>query len=123
MAQRAGRISCPRCGANNFDTVSVCWKCSAPLGAGSAVAPPVAPTRATTVPTPGPAMPVPPQPAVESPFPAAPADGFAYPAAPAMMVGAAPLGNPTAANRAAMWLGLLFPYFGLPVGLAFMMCD
>jgi hypothetical protein len=22
-----------------------------------------------------------------------------------------------------MWLGLLFPYFGLPIGLAFMMCD
>jgi len=33
------------------------------------------------------------------------------------------VGSPATANRAAMWLGLLFPYFGLPIGLAFMMCD
>jgi hypothetical protein len=33
------------------------------------------------------------------------------------------LGNSGAANRAAIWLGLLLPYFGLPIGLAFMMCD
>jgi hypothetical protein len=33
------------------------------------------------------------------------------------------LGNTAASNRAAFWLGMLFPYFGLPIGLAFMMCD
>ena len=27
------------------------------------------------------------------------------------------------ANRAAFWLGLLMPYFGLPIALAFLMCD
>jgi hypothetical protein len=32
-------------------------------------------------------------------------------------------GNTSTANRAAFWLGLLFPYFGIAVGLAFMMCD
>ena len=32
-------------------------------------------------------------------------------------------GNPKTANGAAIWLGLLFPYFGLPIGLAFIMCD
>src|ERR1041385_4297041 len=37
MAQRAGRIICPQCGANNFDTVTSCWKCGAPVGAGAPV--------------------------------------------------------------------------------------
>ena len=36
---------------------------------------------------------------------------------------AAASGSSATANRAAIWLGLLFPYFGLPIGLAFMMCD
>ena len=33
------------------------------------------------------------------------------------------VGNPAVANRAAFWLGILMPYFGLPIALAFMMCD
>ena len=33
------------------------------------------------------------------------------------------MGNPSTANRAAFWLGMLMPYFGLPIALAFMMCD
>lgn len=95
MAIRGGRIVCPRCGANNFDTVTACWKCSAPLGG----APP-------------------------GPLPATPAapDRPAYPQAmahPALQQA----GSPAAASRAAMWLGLLFPYFGIPVGLAFIMCE
>ena len=28
MASADGRIACPKCGANNFDTVTVCWKCN-----------------------------------------------------------------------------------------------
>lgn len=49
-------------------------------------------------------------------------------ASPPTNVASAPIayrvaGDPAAANRAAMWLGLLFPYFGLPIGLAFIMCD
>jgi hypothetical protein len=53
-----------------------------------------------------------------------------YPS-PALPVGAAvpaqdfraAAGDPARANRAAFWLGVLFPYFGYPIGLAFMMCD
>jgi hypothetical protein len=86
MAQNSGRITCPRCGANNFDTVTVCWKCNAPLAA--------APSAGT------------------SPAPSAHAS--------AMRLGG---GSAAASERAALWLGLLFPYFGLPVGLVFMMLD
>jgi hypothetical protein len=39
------------------------------------------------------------------------------------MAAASSLGNAAASNRAAFWLGMLFPYFGLPIGLAFIMCD
>ncbi len=35
MTQTGGRISCPKCGANNFDTVSMCWRCQTPLQASS----------------------------------------------------------------------------------------
>jgi len=112
MAQRAGRIVCPRCGANNFDTVSACWKCTAPLSAGSAAAPSPSPSA---IPSHAPL----PAPTVSPPSPS-PAERIAYTAVSAT---AALAGNPAAANRAAFWLGLLFPYFGLPIGLAFMMCD
>ena len=90
MSQRSGRIACPRCGANNFDTVTVCWKCSAPLTGG--VQATVA--QGTVVPPPA----------------------STYP------VGRTP-GSAATSDRAAIWLGLLFPYFGLPVGLVFMMLD
>lgn len=78
-----GRVSCTRCGANNFDTVTACWKCGAALGAGSTAASAVA-------------------------------------GAPVQISAS---GDSGATGRAALWLGLLFPYFGLPIGLAFMMCD
>jgi hypothetical protein len=99
MTSKSGRIACPRCGANNFDTVTVCWKCGAPL-----VSPPAHPA--------GPA--------------AAPATPFApaAPPAPALAQGLRPgSGSTVSSERAALWLGLLFPYFGLPVGLVFMMLD
>lgn len=108
MLQRAGRIVCSRCGANNFDTVSTCWKCSAPLAAGSHAPPPASPSVAA----PSPAAPAP---------AASPAERLLYSATAAASVGLG--GNPALANRAALWLGLLFPYFGLPIGLAFLMCD
>ena len=95
MSQGSGRIVCPQCGANNFDTVTVCWKCGAALGAGSSVA-----AR-----------------------PAAPVFGAVEAAAYRVGAAAANVGNPATANRAAIWLGLLMPYFGLPIGLAFLMCD
>jgi len=95
MAIRGGRIVCPRCGANNFDTVTACWRCSASL--------------ASALPGPLPAAP-------SLPDRAANAQAMAPPAVPQA-------GSPAAASRAAMWLGLLFPYFGIPVGLAFIMCE
>src|SRR5205085_4609389 len=64
------------------------------------------------------ATPQPPRPVLP-----APAERYtAYTAGAATAV-AAGAGNPRTANAAAIWLGLLFPYFGIPIGLAFMMCD
>jgi hypothetical protein len=115
MATRAGRVVCPRCGANNFDTVSACWKCSAPLGAGAA-----------GMAAPAPAIPV----APAAPMPAyATAPSYAAPAAAPEYASYRPIpaavstGNPALSNRSAFWLGMLMPYFGFPIGLAFMMCD
>ena len=93
-----GRIACSRCGANNFDTVTVCWKCNTPLGGAA--------------------------PAAHGGHSTQPVQSFAERAVyqPAMAVASA-AGNQSASNRAAFWLGILMPYFGLPIGLAFMMCD
>lgn len=103
MAQRAGRRTCPRCGANNFDTVSHCWKCSAPLS-GVPSAPAAAPV---------------PAPAASDPLPAAvPARAAAY--APPLAFAD---GDPAAARRAAVMLGLVFPWIGLPVGWVFLMLE
>ena len=106
MAGGSGRIACSRCGANNFDTVTVCWKCSAPLVAVAAGA------------LPGMSAPPVAQPILAA-FPAV--DRTPSYAPPATLSGVS--GNSATSNRAAIWLGLLFPYFGLPIGLAFMMCD
>lgn len=119
MAQGAGRIACPRCGANNFDTVTVCWKCAAALTAG--LAPGQHPPAATY---PHPAPPAYPSYPSAPEFPqqhqradrSSPALGF-------VAAATGVIGNPGAANRAAFWLGVLMPYFGFPIGLAFMMCD
>lgn len=46
MGHQAARVTCPRCGANNFDSVSTCWKCQAPL---SAARPPVFQERSLAV--------------------------------------------------------------------------
>ncbi len=37
-AEAAGRIVCPQCGANNFQTQAACWKCGASLFGGPAPA-------------------------------------------------------------------------------------
>ncbi len=100
-----GRTTCPRCGANNFDTVTACWKCGTPLQGAPAAQPVSAPAPVRPQATPG------------------VGERFAgYTAAAATAV-ASTTGNPRTANAAAVWLGLLFPYFGIPIGLAFMMCD
>ena len=106
MAQRAGRLVCPRCGANNFDTVAACRKCGAPLsGAVSAgvSAPPMAP-------------PVVPRATSGYERPSSPSTGVAF-------VSAVPTGDPAVARRAALALALTIPWLGLPIGWAFMMVE
>ncbi len=100
MNRGSGRVTCPRCGANNFDTVTACWKCSAPL------------TGAATSPQPDRAS------------PASAGQSFGGVGGAAQAAGFRSIsGSNAASERAALWLGLLFPYFGLPVGLVFMMLD
>ena len=110
MAQRAGRIMCPKCGANNFDTVTSCWKCGAPMSAGGAPvaqSPPV-PQQATMMHAPAYAQ--------ERP------GGYPQPAPMAYPAPAAP-GDTGVARRAALYLGLTIPFIGLPVGWIFMMIE
>src|SRR5579871_4368828 len=106
MAQRAGRLTCPRCGANNFDTVTACWKCGTALGTGASAAPSAAPVP--SVPMAAPVERVSPPPAT-----------YAAPA----YVPAAATGDPGVARRAAIALALTIPWIGLPVGWVFMMIE
>ena len=103
MAQRAGRITCPRCGANNFDTVTSCWKCGAPVGAASLSASMQTPlSAAATIPSP-----------------------YVQERSPASVVYTpqASNGDSGVARRAAVALGLTIPFVGLPVGWIFMMIE
>lgn len=106
MAQSAGRLTCPRCGANNFDTVTSCWKCSTPLSAGSAAPMAVLPTAAPYAMQERPASP-PLQMGAVSP-------AHSYPVSS---------GDSNVARRAAIALALTFPWLGLPVGWVFMMIE
>ncbi len=110
MAQRAGRVSCPRCGANNFDTVTSCWKCGAPVGAAGMAQPaPAAPMpSAAQHPYQQERMPAPAAYSQPSPIPYTPP---------------APSGDTGVARRAALALGLTIPFIGLPVGWIFMMIE
>lgn len=94
MTQSSGRITCPRCGANNFETVTSCWKCSTPLAAGAGGRGAI--TLASELNS-------------ESPrhIPDARAS----------------TGDPDLANRAALYLALVIPFIGLPVGWVFMMIE
>ena len=138
MASADGRIACPKCGANNFDTVTVCWKCNATLGSGS----PALQMGASVLPTQ--TM----NPVVASQYPAAsqyPVPNPQFPnqaptyvanaqrlpanleyVPPQYSVPQAAYGVPTDGDakmtkRAAIWLALTLPFIGLPVGWAFMM--
>ena len=103
-----GRVVCARCGANNFDTQAACWKCGAPLTAGSGftggqvppssgarLAPPVSPT----------AVPA-----------SAPAPEMGYRPVAATM-------DPSVATWSAIALALFFPFVAVPVGVVFLMLD
>ena len=112
MAQTSGRLTCPRCGANNFETVTTCWKCSAPLnGAGHVNAASSASSASAA-----------------STFAGgynAGAERAASAAAPAVFMTppAASTGDSGVAIRAAIALALTFPWIGLPVGWCFMMIE
>ncbi len=95
MTSSAGRVVCVRCGANNFDTVTTCWKCQAPLAAsaGSRLRP---------------LAEIPNMPQARVPMAVAPVAGT---------------GDPALSRRAAIWLAISMPYIGLPVGWAFMMMN
>ncbi len=109
MAQSSGRLTCPRCGANNFETVSACWKCSAPLGgAGGASASSSASAAAAFSGSPG--------------MGAERVSGSAGPAV-FMTPPVAATGDSGVATRAAIALALTFPWIGLPVGWCFMMIE
>ena len=110
---QGGRITCPRCGSNNFDTVTACWKCSNPLTASAAAVAPAAARQAAPAYAPS---------AVSAGSPVV-QPSFSDRAVSTVAALPQTLGNAAAANRAAFWLGMLFPYFGLPIGLAFIMCD
>src|SRR5437868_286085 len=103
MAQRAGRITCPRCGSNNFDTVTSCWKCGAPVGAAAMAASPAS------------APPVSQPQAGYAQERALGAVAFS-PAAPPVYSAPAATGDAGVARRAAILLGLTIPFVGLPVG-------
>jgi len=109
MAQRAGRITCPRCGANNFDTVTSCWKCGSPVGQMAGTPMPAA--------MPQPAAAMPPM----SPSPVQYTQERAP--APAYQPAPMPTGDSGVAKRAALALGLTIPFVGLPVGWVFMMIE
>lgn len=103
------RVRCLYCGANNFAGSVSCWQCARTLVA----------LRDTGGSAPGSA---PAQPGA--------APGFGLPQSP-RPIGFAALGplainaaaSASRANKAALWLGLLMPWFGLPVGMVFLMLD
>ena len=100
-AGETNRVRCAYCGANNFPTSAACWQCGRPLQPLRAGAP--------------------------APFPSAPAGSAPPPTGwpPASAAAPRPFGgiNPALAPKAAAALGFLFPWAGLPIGLAFLMLD
>ena len=93
MAETDDRIRCRYCGSNNFPGAASCWQCNRPL----------IPTQSAS-------------PAQSSVSQSPTRDPISYPTfdRPA---------DTAAGDRAAIALGLLFPVFGYPIGLAFIMLD
>ncbi|MDQ2799571.1 MAG: hypothetical protein M3Y13_08015, partial [Armatimonadota bacterium] len=93
----AGRVRCLYCGANNFPASAACWQCGRPLKAAPAGA---AETAA-------------------APYPASPFPGASSPPRPALTAAV----ESSLAPKAAAAMGLIFPYFGIPIGMVFLMLD
>ena len=100
----AGRVVCGQCGANNFDTQAACWKCGASLSAPPAASPSASMTPARSQNGGG--------------YPPSPMTAPVAPAAfrPALL-------DPAVAFWSAVALGVLFPFFAVPVGIVFLMLD
>jgi hypothetical protein len=94
------RVVCASCSANNFATQAACWKCGKSLSMGATpVNPPSAP-------------PLQPTPYGQQPSPAIP-----------MMSPSPEYVSPGVATAAAVVMGLFFPAFSIPLGIAFLMLD
>lgn len=107
MSVVPGRIVCPRCGVNNFDTQAACWKCGAPLASSGGSAAPV--VRSSPV--------VPSSPSASGSVVPSPASAAAASVVPTSGV------DPAVANWSAVALAFLFPFIAVPVGLIFLMLD
>src|SRR4051812_27646918 len=105
MAQTAGRLSCPRCGGNNFETVSARWKCGTTLSGATSMAAPL------TMP-----------PMASAPIERQPQQ-YSTPAYSGQQYASAVTGDSGVAKRAAIALALVIPWVGLPVGWVFMMIE
>ena len=112
MAQTSGRLTCPRCGANNFETVSACWKCGAALNGTGNVNTANAASSASAAST------------FAGGYNAG-AERAAGAGSPAVFMTPpmANSGDSGVATRAAIALALTFPWIGLPVGWCFMMIE
>ncbi len=127
MVQRTGRVTCPKCGANNFDTVTTCYRCQSSLITGAQQPAPM--QGGTAMATDRAGKPVP----MNAPLPPAMNPMMNAPAQPPMMSSPPPAympdygngggGDPAMARRAAVLLALTIPFIGLPVGWAFMMME
>ena len=103
------RLTCARCGANNFPSSLTCWQCGTPQNGAriSGSGPPPPDTRQALSPEWLPQAAPGQEPPIYSPnnyMPREPVD-------------------PSVADRAAAFLGLFLPFAGLPVGIVFLMFD
>lgn len=100
----ADRVRCAYCGGNNFPTSPTCWQCGRPLRPLS--------VNASAGTAPSPAAPAGPLPAGSLP-----PVSWSPSASPLTDV------DSRLAPKAAAALGLMFPWAGLPIGIAFLMLD
>ncbi len=126
MGQRVGRVTCPQCGASNFDTVATCYRCRTALGQGSGSAPSVSQgamqsSQAPYQPAYQPSALPPINGSMQNGMQGASMGAVNYP--PPAFTPPQPEGDPKMARRAAILLALTIPFLGLPIGWAFMMME
>jgi hypothetical protein len=97
MPEQEERIRCRYCGSNNFAGTATCWQCNRPLNISQTAAEP--------------------QPA-QQPINAV----QSWPGNPSVASFASTV-DPLTADKAVIAMGLIFPFVGYPLGIAFMMLD